>query len=88
MEEPVQALYVYALEKILEHWSPDQRSRYWEIAEQYEKDKKQLLRRLKSEDQTRLERLTENMKKYMQREGQPLFKEGLSMGVSLGRLLR
>ena len=88
MEGPVQALFVCALEKMLEHWSPDQRSRYWEIAEQYEKDKKQLLCHLKKEEQTHLEQLTENMKEYMQREGKALFREGLSMGLSLGRLLR
>ena len=73
---------------MLEHWSPDQRSRSWEIAEQYEKDKKQLLCHLKKEEQTHLEQLTENMKEYMQREGEALFREGLSMGLSLGRLLR
>lgn len=88
MEGPVQTLYACALEKILEHWSADQQSCYWEIANQYEKDKKQLLRRLKREDQTRLKRLTENMKEYMQREGEALFREGLSMGLSLGQLLR
>lgn len=88
MEGVVQTLYVCALEKILEHWSPDQRLCYWEIVEQFERDKSRLMHRLKREDQARLERLTGNMEKYMQKEGEALFKEGLSMGVSLGRLLR
>nr|WP_297716496.1 hypothetical protein [Intestinimonas sp.] len=86
MEGAVQTLYVCALEKILEHWSPDQRLCYWEIVEQFERDKSHLMHRLKREDQARLERLTENMEKYMQKEGEALFKEGLSMGLSLGRL--
>ena len=88
MEGAVQTLYVYALEKILEHWSPDERSCYWKIVEQHEKDKRQLLHRMKKEERARLERMTENMEKYMQREGEALFKEGLSIGLSLGRLLR